>query len=135
MPGSVEALELERTPDANNIALAQAPVDATDAAGGTRVRENLRLGRTYEPRVTSGMVEVLVRVEDLGNGPALLPRCIEAQAPLQGVHGQGFAGLGAGDEVMKVSVWIRRPDTLNQHNRPFPVVALLQRTLNARDAP
>jgi hypothetical protein len=135
MPGGVEALELERTPDANNIALAQAPVDATDAVGGTRVCENLRLGRIYEPRVTTGMVEVLVRVEDLGNGPPLLPRCIQAQAPLQGVYGQGFAGFGAGNEVMKVSVRIRRPDALNQHNGLFPVVALLQRTLNARDAP
>jgi hypothetical protein len=135
MPGGIEALELERTPDANNIALAQAPVDATDAAGGTRVRENLRPGRIYETRVTTGMVEVLVRVEDLRNGPALLPRCIEAQAPLQGVYGQGLARLGAGNEVMKVSVRIRRPDTLNQHNRLFPLVALLQRTLNAPDAP
>src|ERR1700748_1478830 len=63
------------------------------------------------------MVEVLVSVEDLGNGPTLLTRRIHAQPPFQRVHGQSFAGLGAGDEVMKVSVGICRPDPLNQHNR------------------
>ena len=47
---------------------------------------------------------------------------VEAQAPFQGIHGQGFAARGAGNEVMKVSVGVCRPDPLNQHNRHFPLM-------------
>jgi hypothetical protein len=120
MSRGIEALELERAPDAYNISLTQAPVDASDATGCAGVREYLRPGGPYEPLVAPGVIEVLVRVEDLGNGPALLKRRVEAEAPLEGVYGQGFAAFRASDEVMKVSVGVCRPDSLNQHNGFFP---------------
>jgi hypothetical protein len=78
VPWGIEALELEGTPDAYDITLAQASVDAPNATGCAGVREYLRPGRPYKPFVAPGVVEVLVRVEDLGNGPALLARRVQA---------------------------------------------------------
>ncbi len=119
VPRRVETLELQRASDPDHVALLQAAIDTPDPTCRARVGQHLGAGGPHQALVASRMVEVLVRVEDLGNGPALLPRHIQTQLPLQRIHRQGFAGLGTGNQVVKVSVGISRPDALYQHNRCF----------------
>src|SRR5207244_10222605 len=69
--------------------------------------------------ISARMVAVLVCVQDLGDHPSLVARCIEAQPPLERVHGQGFAGLGARYQIVKVAIAVSRPDPLYQHDRIF----------------
>jgi hypothetical protein len=48
------------------------------------------------------VVLVLVRGEDLRDLPAAAPGGIQAQAPLERVDRERLAGLGAGDQLMKI---------------------------------
>ena len=47
---------------------------------------------------------MLVRVQDLGDRPALVLRGLEALLVIQRIDGQRFAGFRAGDEVVEIAV-------------------------------
>jgi hypothetical protein len=65
--------------------------------------------------VSARMVAVFVRVQDLGDIPALFLRRIEALLMIQGVDGQGLAGVAAGDEVVEIAVRVAGPDLFDDH--------------------
>src|SRR5690606_24948499 len=90
-------------------------VDAFDAAARLVVRDHLRAGCRYDRGVSAGVVEVLVRVQDLRDLPAALLRGGEALRVVERVDRQRLARLRACDQVVEVAVGIRRPDALDDH--------------------
>src|SRR5580658_7608263 len=71
--------------------------------------------RGLQSRVAAGVLEVLVRVQDLGDLPAALARGCQAQLPLQRIHGERLAALRAGNEIVKIPPGVTRPDALREH--------------------
>ncbi len=119
MPRRIHALEHDGPADLDDIAFAQSAVDTADALGCARMGKDLGFSRADESFIPARVVRVLVRVEDLGDGPPLLPGRIEAQAPFEGIYRESLPRLGTGDEVMEIPIGVRRPDSLNQHNGPL----------------
>jgi hypothetical protein len=55
------------------------------------------------------VVAVLVRVEDLGDGPALVLGGLETLLVVEGIDGKRLAGLAARDQVVEIAVGVRGP--------------------------
>ena len=102
VPRGVEAFELHGTPDLDDVPPGEAPIHAADARRGGRVRGYLRVGCGPQAGIAAGVVGVLVRVENLRDLPAALARRLQAQPPLERIDGERLAGLGAGDQIVKI---------------------------------
>ena len=100
--GRVEAFELDRLADLDDVAGLEAARHAGDLVLGVGVGQHLGAGRRDHLGIAADMVAVLVGVEDLGDGPALR---LAAQAFLmiQRIDRQRLAGLAAGDEVVEIA--------------------------------
>ena len=74
-------------------------------------------GRSNHRLVATGVIAVLVCVEDLCNRPALALRRRQAFCIVQRIYRQCFTGLRASNQVIEISVCIASPDLFNDHNR------------------
>src|SRR3972149_205420 len=57
----------------------------------------------------------LMGVQDLGDFPAPGLGRREAFHMVQGIDGERFSGVGAGDQVVEIAIRISGPDTLDDH--------------------
>jgi len=78
VPRGIHALEHDGPADLDDVAFIQSAIDTADALGRPRVGKDLGLRRCDQSFIPASVVQVLVRVEDLGDGPPLLPSRIEA---------------------------------------------------------
>ena len=118
MPRRVECLELDRTAHLDDVAAHQAAVYATDAPRGAGMRQHAGARRRHDLGVSGGVIQVLMGVEDLGDGEAMLARGLQALVRIERIDDQSFTGLRAGDQVVEVSQVVRGPDSFDQHAIP-----------------
>ncbi len=111
----VETFELDGASYADHVPLAQPPIDAPDARGRSRMRQDFCARRADQALVAAGMVAMFVRVEDLRDLPALRAGRVQAQLPLERIDGERFARLRAGNQVVEVAVGVTGPDAFDQH--------------------
>src|SRR5258706_5069 len=88
---------------------------SADARRGRGVRQHPGARGREERRVAGRGIEMLVRVENLPDGPAALGGAAQAGLPVQRVDHERLAGLGAGDEIMVVAQLVGRPDAFDNH--------------------
>ncbi len=115
-PGVSRQEKLDAFADLDHVARGQPAVDAGDAVLRLRVRQKLGAGRRHHLRVAAGMVAVLVRVEDLRDGPAFGLRRGKAFLVVERIDRERLAGLGAGDEIVEVPAGIAGPDLFDEHH-------------------
>ena len=101
--GGVEALELDRAPDADEVAALEARSTPPMRRAAPACASTCAPVAAIEPGVAAGVVAVLVRVEDLRDLPAAAPRGIKAQPPLERIDRERLAGLRAGDQIVKIA--------------------------------
>ena len=116
MAGRIEALQFNGFADLDDIAGANAAVHVWNAAPGICVRDNLCAGSRYHRLVATRVIAVLMRVEDLRDVPASLLCGRKALCIVQRINRQRLARLRAGNQVIKISIRIPRPDLLNDHD-------------------
>ena len=121
----VEAFELHRFADPHHIALAQAPIHAPDAAGRARMRQHFRAGRANHSFVASGMVPVLVSVEDLRDvsSPCLLVRAQGRRCQSSGSIASASPVPGTGHQIVAIAGVVRRPDAFDHHDSVILLVS------------
>ena len=113
--GRVEAFQLHRLADLDDIASLHAPVDTGDLAARAVVGDQLGAGGRHAGRVAAGVVMVFMGIEQLGDLPAAHLGGRQTLVAVQRVDGQRLAGLGAGDEVVVVAVGVVGSDALDDH--------------------
>jgi hypothetical protein len=111
----IEAFELDRFADLDDVAGAEAAVDIGNRVLGVGVSQQGGAGGGNNRLVAAGMVTVLVGVEHAGDGPALGLGQTQALLVIQRVDGHGLAAIGAGDQVIKIPVRVSGPDLLDDH--------------------
>ena len=110
--------ELDRVADFDHIAGAQAAVHLGDLVLGVGMREDLGPRRCDHLLVATGVVAVLVGVEDLGDGPALRLGRSQAFLMVKGIDRQGLAGFSACNQVIEIATGVCGPDLLDDHCLP-----------------
>ena len=115
--GRVQRLELDSLADLDDIPGTEPARHARDLVLRVLVREDLGAGLRNHRIVPAGVVAMLVRVQDLRDGPALILRSLQALLVVQRVDRQGLTGLRADDQVIEVSVSVCGPDLLDDHGR------------------
>jgi hypothetical protein len=116
----VEAFELDRLADLDDIAGAKPAVDALDPVPRIGMRQELRAGGGDHRGIAAGVVAMLMRVENLRDAPALRLGGGEAFLMIERVDRQRFPRRRAGDEVVEVAIGIRRPDLFDDHGFALP---------------
>ena len=117
--GCIQGFELHGFADFDDVARREPARHTRNAVLGRVVREHRRPGFVHDGLVAVDVVVVLVGVEDLGDLPAGFFGRIQAFLAVQRVDGQRFAGLGAGDQVVEITVGITGPNLLHEHGSPF----------------
>ena len=116
MPRRVEAFELDGLADLDDIAGAQSATHLRDAVLGIDVGEHRRLGRGDHLLIATGVVAVLVGIEDLRDGPAFGLGRSQTFLVVERVDRERLAGFGAGDQIIEITTGIRRPDLFDDHD-------------------
>src|SRR5437763_256036 len=111
----VEAFELDTLADFDDIAGLETSVDALDLVLGAGMRQQFGMGRADDLVVAAGMVAMMMRVEYLGDVPALGFGRGQALLVIERVDRQRLAGFGAGDQVIEVAPTIGGPDLFDDH--------------------
>src|SRR5665213_1244356 len=89
-------------------------VIARSRALGWTIRQ---IFNTHEHRDHTGMVAMLVGIEDLADRPSQCARARDDGVGVERIHDQCLAGLGAGNQVVEIAAFIGSPDALDQHVR------------------
>ena len=113
--GGVEGKQFDCLPNSDDIAGAQADINAVDPSPSVLVRQQLRSGGRYDRSIAAGMVAVLVGVEDLRDVPTAIFRARETFLEVERIDGERLARLRAGDQVVEIAQGVARPDLLNDH--------------------
>ena len=113
--GSVQRLQLHRPPDLDDVAGAEALVHARNLVLGVGMRQQLGAGGGDDGTVAADVVAMLVRVQHLGDLPALGLGPAEALLVVERINRHGLARLRANDQIIKISVGVACPDLLDDH--------------------
>ena len=113
--GGVERFKLDRFADFDNVARTEADVYARNLAFGIGVGEQLGASCRNDMFVTAGMIAMLVRIQHLGDGPALALGARQALFMIQGINSHCFPRLGASNEIVEVAVAVGGPDLFDNH--------------------
>jgi hypothetical protein len=119
MTRRVQAFELDGLAYLDHVAGAQSAAHLRDPVLGIDVRQHRGFGRRDHLLVSAGMVTMLVRIEDLGDGPALRLGGGEALLVVQRVDRQCLASLAAGDQIIEIAAGIRSPYLFDDHCSPL----------------
>ena len=122
MSRRVQAFELNSAANLDDITAQQTAIHTADTRRSARMRQYFCAGNAAQPLIATGVVEMLVRVENLCDGVTARLRQCPYTLPVQRVHRQGIAGLGAGNQIMKIAVVIRRPNLFDNHGATRCVV-------------
>ncbi len=112
----VEAFELHRLPDFDHIARTKAAVDPRDLISRIFVCEQPRTGGGNHGAITSGVIAVLVCIQDLSDIPAFTFSRFQALLMIQRIDSERFAAFGADDEIVKVPISVSGPDLFDNHD-------------------
>ena len=115
MARRVQAFQLDGLANLDDISSLHAAVHAGNFPGSFVMRDDLGTGCRHHRGVATGVVMVLMRVEDLGDLPAFSLGCSQAFLVVQRVYSQRLARVGAGNQVVEVAVGVARPDSFNKH--------------------
>ncbi len=115
--GRVQTFQFHGSADADHVALGEPAIHAADASW--RHRHGPAPSRAVAPTrpvVAPRMVTVLVRVEDLGDRPALGAGRVETELPFERIDRERLTALRTSDQVVKIAVRVARPDSFDQHD-------------------
>lgn len=115
MAGRIEAFEFDRLTYFDDITGIDTAIHIGNTIRCILVCDDFGAGRRDHCLVSTDVVAVLMRVEDLGYRPTMLFSGGEALFVIQWVDRQRFTGFGAGDQVIKVSVRVSGPYSLYNH--------------------
>ena len=100
----VQHFQFHGLADGDLVAGLQAAVHAGNAVLGIVVSQDLGAGGRDHGLVPADMVAMLMGVEDLGDGPALVLGGGQAFLVVERIDGQGLAGFRAGDQIVEVAI-------------------------------
>jgi len=115
MAGRVQAFQLYRFADANDITCLHTAINARYFSTSFVVGNKFCFRCSNDRVVPSDVVVVFVGVEHLGNLPALDPGAVKHLLRIQRVDRKRFACFRAGNQVAIVAKGIGSPDTFNEH--------------------
>ena len=115
MTRRVEALELNRCANANDVARTDADVHIRYAPTGISMRDDFCAGFFDETRVAADVIAMLVRVQNLPYRPAALTRGVAAATEIERVDSERLAGLRARHQVVEIAQGVIDPDLLDDH--------------------
>ena len=126
MARRVQHLELDGLADLDHVAGAKPAGHAGNLVLGILVRKDRRAGLPRPWRVAARVIAMLMRVQDLGDRPAILLGGRQALLVIERIDGQRFAGFLAGDQVVEVAIGVRGPDLFDDHGIiPWSVVGTM----------
>jgi hypothetical protein len=117
VPRGIEAFELDGLANPDQIAGLDPPVHAGDFSASLVVRDDLGPGGCHDGVIAAGVIPMLVGVEQLGDLPAPNLRPRQAFFMIDRVDGECLAGLGAGNQIIEITVGVASPDSLDEHGR------------------
>src|SRR6516162_3002405 len=120
----IQTFELDGPADLDHVASAQSAAHFRDLVLRIRMRQHRGAGRGNHLLVAAGAVAMLVRVEDLPDGPTLGLGGREAFLMIKRIYCQRFAGFLASDKVIEVATGVCGPDLFDDH-RSFPTLFTL----------
>ena len=90
MAGGIQAFQLDSLADPDDVSFAETSIDASDARRGGCVCQHGRMRCLDQPGISTCVVQMLVRIEDLGDLPAPSAGSLQTQAPFQRIDGKGL---------------------------------------------
>jgi hypothetical protein len=114
----IHTLQLDGPTNADDVTFLQTTINPPDARCSISVCQYLRARLSNEPGIATGVIEMLMSIQNLGDFPALGPGLVQHELPFQGIHCECFAGLRTRNQVVVIAEGIRRPDAFDQHKLP-----------------
>ena len=113
----VQNLELHGLAHLDDVAGAEPTRHSRDLVLRVLVRQDPGAGLLDHRVIAARVVAMLVRVEDLGDVPALLPGGLQALPVVEGIDRERLPGLGTDDQVIEIPVGVGGPDLFDDHGR------------------
>ena len=114
----VKAFKLNVLAHLDHITGLHTAVHARNFGGSFVVGNDFGPSCSHHGHVSANMVVMLMRVENLGDLPALGFGCAQAFFMVQRINGQCFARVRAGNQVIEVAQTVACPDSFNDHCWP-----------------
>ncbi len=116
MTGRIEALEIDCGADLHYIPGTNAAIQSRYAICSIFMCNDRGAGRGYHRPVATGMVAVLVSIQDLRYCPAVSIGRFQAFRVVERINRQGIASFFAGNQVIEVSEGVTRPYLFNNQD-------------------